>query len=826
MYEQSSVSRRSNPAPLRRVRAVLRRTPLSAAVSAVLAATAIPFAALAQDATPQIEELLVTATRRTESVQDIPINISAFDGSLLERREIGDLAQLGRNVPGMYVVDQGKRTSNQIVVRGLSLDPINSSEGIGNDGGEVVSTYIGDIPLYVDLTMTDMDRVEVLLGPQGTLYGAGTLGGAIRYIPRRPELDQTSFNFRGSSYGLSESDDFGWKGGLTVNVPFGDKFAFRANLDYTDDPGFIDAPYLVNNAGVSDPEPDLTSAAAVAANLHRVNDINTEETTAGRVALRWQPTDAIDANFTYYMQDMKVGGRQQNSRLAFGTGQYESATRFLEPNERENRLAALEISADLGFASLTSATGYSTYHDLGQRDQTDLLITLEYSYELFPTFSAFTRDGEDDRTVSQEVRLVSNGTGKLSWIGGVFWYNQVQVGPSSEFTPHYDEYLGGELRPDSLEYYSFERDERTEKALFGEVGYQFTDKLKITVGARFYDYNLIIDSDAETPLLNTAFFGLPPNETGIELERASQGDNGSLFKINSSYDFTGDLLGYVTISEGFRIGASNGIAPCSIPPDPNQNICATPEEIQFFPDTTTNYEVGIRSQWLDKRLTVNGAIYYIDWKDPQLASATQTGAQPITKNGEGAESQGIEVSVSAQVSPRVDVAVSYSHTTAELSADAERLVRVFEPPGFGPLRPGVYTDALSGDRLPGSPQDQGAFSINYSVPLQSDWALDVNYGFSAIGDVITKVGNRVGGVTLGGYTTHYASAVATKGSWTFGLYAQNLLNKYAVTGVRSIPLFVQAVEDENGDAVRVRSYAEDVLRPRELGFRFTYALER
>jgi len=823
MHERHSISRRLSPP--RGSSAVVRRTPLAVAVSAVLAATALPFAAVAQDV--KIEELVVTATRRSQGVQDIPINIAAFDGNLLEQREISDLAELGRNVPGMYTVDQGKRDSNQITVRGLNLDSITSSELIGNDAGEVVSTYVGEIPLYVDLRLEDMERVEVLLGPQGTLYGAGTLGGAIRYIPHRPELEETSFSVRGGSFDLAESDGFGWRTGVTVNMPIGDKLAFRGTVDYYDDPGFIDAPYLVNDPGVSDPEPDFTSAADVAANLHRVNDVNTEETLSGRVGLRWQPTGNIDANFTYYYQDMKVGGRQQNHNVAFGTGNYESATRFLEPNERENKLAALEITADLGFAQLTSATGYSTYANDGQRDQTDLLITLEFSYEAFPSFSAFTRDPQHDRTVSQELRLVSSGAGPWTWIGGLFWYNQTQAGLSAEYTPHYDEYLGGVLRPDSLEYFSYEHDDRTEKALFGEIGYQITDKWQVTVGGRFYDYNLVVESGATTPLFLTAIGVLPPNEIGLETELNSQSDNGTLFKVNTSYRFTDDLMGYATISEGYRIGASNGVAPCPDPLPANQQlVCALPDEVQYFPDTTTNYEVGVRSQWLQKRLTVNGALYYIDWQDPQLGSATANGAQPITKNGKGAQTKGIEVSMQAVVTPRLDLGVSFSHTTAELSDSAPSLLRLFTPPGFGPSDPPEYVDGQAGDRLPGSPQDQGTFNLSYAVPLQGTWGLDVNYGFSAIGDVITKVGGRSGGETLGGYTVHFASAVATHGAWDVGLYATNLLNKYAVTGVRSTPGFVQTVADENGDPVHVRSYARNVLRPREIGFKFSYSLDR
>ncbi len=292
---------------------MLRRTPLAAAVSAVLAATALPTIALAQDDQgAAVEEIVVTATRREQNIQDIPINIASFDGNALETRAITDLAVLGRNVPGLYVVDQGKRSANQIVVRGLSLTTVDKPDLIGNNGGNVVSTYVGDIPLYVDLALNDMQRVEVLLGPQGTLYGSGTLGGAIRYLPNRPQLEQSEFEFRASTFDLAESDTFGYRSGVTANVPIGDKLALRVNADYYNDPGFIDSPYLVRQVGVSDPEPNLADPAAVAANLYRKNDTNTEETDSARVALRWRPTDAIDANLSYYYQDMDIGGRTEN----------------------------------------------------------------------------------------------------------------------------------------------------------------------------------------------------------------------------------------------------------------------------------------------------------------------------------------------------------------------------------------------------------------------------------------------------------------------------------------------------------------------------------
>jgi outer membrane receptor protein involved in Fe transport len=287
----------------------------------------------------------------------------------------------------------------------------------------------------------------------------------------------------------------------------------------------------------------------------------------------------------------------------------------------------------------------------------------------------------------------------------------------------------------------------------------------------------------------------------------------------------------VTISEGFRIGSANGVAPCPDPVPPNQTVCAGPSEFQYFPDTTTNYELGIHSQWLDRRLTVNAALYYIDWQDPQLASTTVIGAQPITKNGDGAESKGIEVSLAAQVTDRLDLGFSFSHSKAELSKTARALLREFTPPGFGPGSTydgldAVYLDGVPGDRLPGSPETQSTFNIGYELPLSGQRSLDLNYGLSSIGDVLTTTGGRAGGEKLGGFTVHSASAVLRSGSWGLALYAQNLTNEYALTGSRSRAGFVQTVADENGDPVRVRSYSHEVLRPREVGLRFTYDLER
>jgi outer membrane receptor protein involved in Fe transport len=812
----------------------LRRTPLSAAIAGALASAAVPTIVAAQDAEEAIEVFIVSATRRDESIQEVPLNIAAFDGDTLEEREIGDLAELGRNVPGMYVVDQGKRTSNRIVVRGLNLASVSSAEGIGNNAGGTVATYIGEIPMYIDLGLHDIDRVEVLLGPQGTLYGAGTLGGAIRYMPRRPEIDETTLSFRAATFDVAEGD-MGVRGGVTANFPMGDSFALRFSVDHYDDPGFIDTPFLVREAGVSDPEPDFTNPADVSANLYGAEDVNTEETLFGRIGVRWAPVGgAVDANFTYYFQDMEVGGRTQNNVASFGTGPYQSSTRYPEPNDRENQLFAAEIVADLGFASLTSATGFGKYEELGQRDQTDFLITLSYYYELFPSFSSFTREVQDDDQFSQELRLVSQGDGRISWIGGIFYQQLDSFGESREFTPHFDEYLTGGVpaRPDALEYINQVYEDLEEKAVFGEIGINITDRWQVTFGARYYDFTYETLGDSALPLADTVFGGDPPDSINLNFVQNSLSDSGSLFKVNTSYQFNDNAMGYVTISEGYDFGASNGVGACPDPVPPTfQNVCALPNEMQYFSQTTTNHELGLRSQWLDQRLTFNAALYYIDWQDPQLPSTTVNGAQPIIKNGEGAESTGYEISLDALVTDRFNVGFTYSHVTAELSDVAPDVLREFTPDCptscFGPGTAydgldAVYVDGQPGDRLPGSPEDQMTFSLGYTVPFDGGSILDLNYHVASIGDVFTKIGNRGGGETLGSYTVHSASANLSRGAWTIGLYAQNLTDEEAVTGVRSIRDWIQTVADENGDPVRVRSYANEVLRPREVGLKFTY----
>ncbi|MFL9842200.1 TonB-dependent receptor [Sphingomonas sp. ST-64] len=784
---------------------------------ALLASTALSGTAFGQEVTATDDDVVVTATRRDETVQTAPINISAVDGEAIEMLGLQNLRDFARAVPGVYILDQGNRAGTPIVFRGLNATGLSSFDG-NNTGGGAVATYVGDIPLYVDLRLNDMERVEFLLGPQGTLYGAGTLGGAIRYIPRRPQLGTFEGEIRGDGWSYSHGKGVSTDTGITVNLPIGNAFAFRASADLMNDRGFIDYPFLVQQVGVSNPNANPADPAAYAANLKRARDLNTDDTFSARAALRFNPSDTFDATLSYYYQDQATDGRQfSQARLTnypVPIGKYENALRVPEFNSRETQLVALEAELDLGFAKLVSATGYSTFHDLGQRDQTDLLIGLEYSYEQFPSFTSFTEEKSRERTWTQEVRLVSQFDGPFSFIAGAFYNKQKVDGYSKEFTPGYAEFNGG-LRPDALEYYSVNRSDLREVAGYGEATFQITDRWQVTGGIRYYDYDLKTQSATDFPLLYSVFLGRDPYSIDLDFTPGGQKDNGFLFKANTSYKFTPSIMVYATFSQGYRIGNSNGLEACEVPPSGSQTVCAQPNELFYTADKTNNYEIGFKTQFLDKRVTLNGAVYYIDWEGPQVAAASQVGLSPIIINGAGARSRGVELYGSARLAEGLSIRATYSYTNAELTELSPNLLQILTPPGFST----VYVDGQKGDRLPGSPEHQGSFFIDYETPLSGDWTLGAAYGVYLQSDVLSRTGGRAGGLTLPGFDMHQAQLRLEKGGWKFTVYGENLFNEYAETGVRGTPLFDQSVADANGDPVYVRTYGTFVAPPRRIGLR-------
>jgi len=772
-------------------------------------------------------EIVVTANRRASSVQKTPLNIAAVTDTFISQQGLENLADVTRFVPGISVVDQGPRQGNTIIVRGLNATGLSDNDG-DNIGGGTVAVYIGEIPLFVDLKLNDIERVEFLLGPQGTLYGAGTLGGAIRYIPKRPKFSKWEGQIRGDAYGYSVGSGISTDLGATINVPLSDNLAVRGSIDYLNDRGFIDQPYLLRTPGVSRPDPDFSNAADAAANLFRKNDTNTERTLSGRFGIRWQPTDAVDLNLTYYYQNAKVGGRRASgtrvSSFPVPVGRYESVLRFQERAELTNQLLSFEAAIDLGFADLTSATGVSRFEATGNRDQTDLLIALAPAYALFPAFSIPTREERVDETFTQEARLVSKGDGRLNWIVGGYFNRTKRDDFRKEFAPGLDLFYpvlvpeyAGITRPDNVEYFNPSKSTLQEYAGYGELGYKLTDAWQVTVGARYFSYDFKGELGFDFPLEAT-LQGRTPNDA-IVLANFSGGqkNSGWLFKLNSSYTFSPEALAYATVSQGYRIGSSNQLPPCPADPPPG-SVCGSPSEQSYNPDKTVNYELGLHSQWFDRRLTVNGAIYFIKWSDPQVESVTAVGQQGIRANGGNAESKGLELDVNAQITPRLSARANYAYNDTRFTEGSANLIEFITPPGFATS----YLSGVKGDRLPGSPRHRGSASARYEMPIVGDMRIALNYGVVLYGSVLTRTGGKGGSYTLPAYDLHNASLeVAAKG-WKATLYADNLFNSFIETSARRNASYNQVVSDINGSPVYQRGFYTSVLPPRRIGVRLEY----
>ena len=578
------------------------------------------------------DTLVVTATRTEEPLRDVSMSISAFSGADIERRDLEDAAELAHWTPGLTVVDQGARGRDVLIVRGLHTDSLNGS-GAGDTG---VATYLGDVPVDVDLRLSDIERVEVLLGPQGTLYGAGTLAGAVRYLPRRPDAERRTFDLRTDVFGLAHGGSAGSDTGLTFNLPLvRTRLALRGSVDRFADPGFIDYDYLLIEPGVSEPEPDLADPRAVAANLRQQPDANTEETTSARLSLLWETSPKLSALLSYHLQDRRAGARQINHAASFGTGRYVAAHRFLEPLDRKDQLASLELNWDLGVASLTSATDYSWGSTLASSDQTDLLIQEFGIARLLPndfpalaraldphvsatdvtsrfrTFAAYTQGESERRRLSSEARLVSTDDGPWRWVGGAFFNDAGRSGAGRELTPGLTEFSGvtpvlaGRPVSEPVEYYSFSRESVTERALFGEVSRELGG-WRVGGGGRWFGYRIATGNLTEFPY--TPAYNSPYEDFDTD-------DSGVLFKGSVSYRFGDGTNVYLTRSEGYRIGGGNNFRVCTDEEialltdddpgnDPPQSGCIYAHQALIEPDTTTNHEVGVRRSWGGDRVAL------------------------------------------------------------------------------------------------------------------------------------------------------------------------------------------------------------------------------
>lgn len=762
------------------------------------------------------DEIIVTGTRRATTVQDTPINITAIGAEDLQRQRIDDVRDLADFTPGLTISDTGPRSTGTIVMRGLSASDVGAGGATYDDA---MGVYLGEVPLYYDFKLIDLQRVETLLGPQGTLYGLGTLAGAIRYIPNRPNVSSFEGEVHGRFYTKDHSSNFGYQADGMINIPIVlDHIAFRSVTGYYFDPGFIDYPLLVQEPGISLPQPDgpntdTISQASYDANLFKKEDLNFERTFTTRNQLLFQATEDLKLFLTYAYQQTKTDGASSNSNGVFGTGKYENASRFVEPADRHAHLISAELNANIAdIVDLVATGAYTETAFSGSNDVTDLLLDLDYGYELYPAFAAFTESDTLRKQKNAEVRLVSRHGGPFSWVLGGF-YNENKY--QSDYAEHAPNHPWGDPvgNPEYLEYVSYITSKVEEKAIFGEGTFQIVPEWQVTGGARYFDYTSKIAGAAALPLL-----GDPLSPYDLPANGGEGGQDGWVWKFNTSFEFTPDIMVYATYSKGYRIGGPNRVAPCpeGIPTDPTQYngpqiICALPNEIQYGADTTKNLELGTRMQLFDRLLSLNFNVFRIKWDGIQVASATTYGVTGITINGGKAESKGFETSFQLKPITGLTVQGTYSYIDAELTEDVPGIITVNSPAGMYPSAP-IKLDALDGDRLPGSAKHSGSLGATYTTPFL-DGELAANWTATYRGNVVSRLGwDRASGTLIPDYTLHRASLTYDTDTFSISLFANNIFDKYAVVSVAN-----DLSQTGYNDGILLRYYRQAVLNPRTVG---------
>ena len=704
----------------------------------------------------QLAEVVVTALKRTTSIQKTPLAISAIDAQSLANQGITDSTQLSRVAPDL-VITQGSNGTDRLTIRniyatgeptvGLYYDetPVTGSVGVSSDAG-------GSTP---DIQLFDVQRVEVLRGPQGTLYGAGSMAGTVRLIFNKPNLR----TFSGS---ITDQVDSVAGGGMGYNTEG------EANLPIID--GIL-AARVVGFYGHQGGWLDNTTLG-----LHHFNDSNSR---GGRLLLRAQPASNITVDGLAVFQSMQGYSSAWNYQTYVNGGpKFDQMLETRTPVSDKLQLYSGTLDWDLGFATLTGVGSYSDRN-------------LSYNFDYSPYFTGaaasatpkssgclvyagIPKGGTCDAAQlagykaladsmapvtahqpqythesTEEVRL-ANDEHRLKWTVGVFHsYRTNFVDSELDLS---DPATGLPLVPTDTTYQRTVLDVLEQYAGFGEATFDVTDKLSLTAGLRYFDYkktdtgivqkgNIVVGNSVQPPIT------------------ASSSQTGLVRKFNASYQFTPDFMAYASASQGFRPGGVNesiGL-PAALGP--------------YKSDSLWDYEAGMKSEWLRHTLILNGDVFQIDWSNLQVSASANNGAFGFITNAGNVKVRGVELESTMLPIDRLTLQLSGSYTKAVLQGNETA------PAGITILGAGV-----NGDYVPMSPQVTAQGSADYVIPIDDNLQILTHADASYVGTSWTQFArvnayqHELPAYTLTGLRVGLENA---DGRWGVYLFVNNLLN---VTG--------------------------------------------
>jgi len=747
------------------------------------------------DAAPSVAnvgEIIVTASRREQTVTSVPYNISALTAEALSRNGVTDITKLARSVPGVAMIDRGAREAgmnNTLVIRGITTSDAGALNPAAQ-AADTVSTYVGEAPLYVNMAIKDVERVEVLRGPQGTLYGSGSLGGTIRFLFNRPTTGGFSANVDGSLAGTRKGSP-SYSGDLIVNVPLGENIAVRAVGSYSRSGGYVDQMFLFKRDGEHGPATNSNPADIVngAPIIEPRKDVNWADTYFGRVSLRATPTDNLDLQLNYQYQHTEVGGSGGVNPGYNGNDGYEGSLRVLDPLESDTHLVNLDASLDFGFATLTSSSSYYDQKVSSSRDNTGAFETSGFGplYLGSPRFIAEALDTSTSQGFVQEVRLASNGKTPLQYILGAFYQNTKRYLELNEILPGYSAWRRADgtnpfgpfplpanfqLPGAETDFVTTETQRFREFALFGELTYNITDRWQITGGARVFWQRFQDEASLILPQ-SEIIFGPGSGSTAGDNEVKT---SDHIFKVNTSYEVFDNVRLYATISQGFRRGGANAL--------PTVGPFAERAELNSYAaDKINNYEIGLKGR-LGRSLSFSTAVFQIDWKDIQLPLQTVAAGQPFVTNGGRARSRGFEFEANWQVSEPLSVNLGYAYADAELIDDFEiRTLDSSLTDQFG----GIAGAGDAGSPTPGTPKHSVTIGIDYRHELSDDRALL----FHVDGNYRSKILRNLESSTqaafyLKGYSMWNPSITYETPRWSLTAFVDNVFNVKGVNAIDSL----------------------------------------
>jgi len=665
-----------------------------------------------------IAEVLVTAQKRTENVQDVPASVSVFDSARVRQLHATTILDYAAYIPGLNVSSGGGPGQTMITLRGIA--PVGP--------GAVVGYYVDDTPLGsssnyggarefgLDLMPYDVDHIEVLRGPQGTLYGAGAMGGLLKYVLRRPGTSGFEGWAGAETFGISSAEDIGWGVRAGANVPLvEDRAGLWASYFEQQTPGYIDNAYTGDQ------------------------DENELGQRGGRLSMLWQVNDAVSLQLGGLWQ--RIDSRNDASVALTltgldpptgipGRGALTSFHPLPQPFTQDIDHYSATLEWDLGWASLLSASSYSHAHTHHLQDASFLFGNVTGGFSPFHIEL-------DLRKRTQEFRLVSPGSGALEWLLGAFYTNEDGAHVRNVFAL---DAAGRPLPQLPTRFLFVEFPSRYQEiAAFGSATLQLTERFDVTAGMRWARNRQRfrqISGGLES------LIGPPVDIVGTSAEKVLT------YSVSPRWHANGDTMVYARVASGYRPGGPNPRA-LDLPP-------------VVVADKLTNYEIGLKKQFLAGRAMFNVAAFRIDWRDIQ--QAVTVGGIGSNDNTGNAVSKGLELETRYLPSDRWRIGVNAAYTDARLTAPE---------------------DGIAAARLGNTPKWGVSVLLDYELALANRWIAHVGGGWRYVGEQGTAIAAQLGAdnsYVLPPYGALDLGADLVRGDWMIRLFVRNVTDRRAYIG--------------------------------------------